>query len=845
MRKHEKAIEEKLEESQSQEIGDTYRRLSKLYGVDMEELVYGEDGFMKTRYPQGFPDFAGDVIYSEKYWNEFEDWLKNAKGIILTNGNGAGDLDEELKVIIDFGDYKPWSGAISTYEQIRDANKLDELEAYLEDCYPEGITATQLNDILWFDSDAILRDLGLAKGDEEDVDESLKEHVNEEHTAIESDHVLQGVDNAVVDCKTDHKIIAHSEDEKPLDCKMEKPALEEPLASEEVNIKINEDIDLTDAEIKELEEDLKSIQKELTEAKKDDELPVDPEAAKLEVHTMLNDLVADEIEAINGYEEAKKEILDTPIAHKDNILDTIDHVEDEEKEHVDELIDATTEIPFDKEEASAPAVEEPVEEPVVEEEPFNQEFPEVEENLLKRSMQDVAFDSEVKVGDKIKINHLNGEDSSYDGKEGTVEHIDGIGQLHGTWGGLAVIPGVDEFEKVTNENLKESASKSTQLNESSLTFRSATWNSPNDKQEKIYAEARWNKGAPYSVTAITMRNSTQAGSKLFDRKYATKNQAMAAFNKLMTRLVKEYGDPIDDFTWKPDSDDYGTPAENTEEHADRVDSAKINEASSAEKRAYKNGGEDLDDLLIGKAVASLKNKSVRKAVGNALHDGDPEKVAELKKLLLNDPKFDDAEARYVKKAGAMERAGLIAEAKDETIDGIVVYAPYKANKDGDFWLCTTEDGLDANDRFCQDYSKAHKFASAAEAKKFCEDHGIEDFELLKIIHKNASITECTNMAAESDGKSLKEGAEEPDVFTPEEQEEYGCDEDGESIEGIDTFHHCGWCKEVFPETELRHEADFGWLCDRCIDALKSHGGPLTFIENESLNKDDSQKPVQE
>lgn len=33
----------------------------------------------------------------------------------------------------------------------------------------------------------------------------------------------------------------------------------------------------------------------------------------------------------------------------------------------------------------------------------------------------------------------------YNGKEGVVEHVDGIGQLHGTWGGLAVIPEVDTF----------------------------------------------------------------------------------------------------------------------------------------------------------------------------------------------------------------------------------------------------------------------------------------------------------------------------------------------------------------------------------------------------------------
>ena len=31
-------------------------------------------------------------------------------------------------------------------------------------------------------------------------------------------------------------------------------------------------------------------------------------------------------------------------------------------------------------------------------------------------------------------------------QEGVIEHIDGIGQLHGTWGSLAVIPEADDFE---------------------------------------------------------------------------------------------------------------------------------------------------------------------------------------------------------------------------------------------------------------------------------------------------------------------------------------------------------------------------------------------------------------
>lgn len=67
---------EVLEESQAQEISSEYRRLSKEYGIDFEDLVYGEKGFMKTKYPEGFPDFAGDVIYSKKYWDELVEFAK-------------------------------------------------------------------------------------------------------------------------------------------------------------------------------------------------------------------------------------------------------------------------------------------------------------------------------------------------------------------------------------------------------------------------------------------------------------------------------------------------------------------------------------------------------------------------------------------------------------------------------------------------------------------------------------------------------------------------------------------------------------------------------------------------
>ena len=52
----------------------------------------------------------------------------------------------------------------------------------------------------------------------------------------------------------------------------------------------------------------------------------------------------------------------------------------------------------------------------------------------------------VKVGDKIKIIQMNGE-PQYSGKTGVVEVIDDIGQIHGSWGGCVLIPGVDEYEE--------------------------------------------------------------------------------------------------------------------------------------------------------------------------------------------------------------------------------------------------------------------------------------------------------------------------------------------------------------------------------------------------------------
>lgn len=54
------------------------------------------------------------------------------------------------------------------------------------------------------------------------------------------------------------------------------------------------------------------------------------------------------------------------------------------------------------------------------------------------------------VGDFIQIIHMQGE-MNYDGKGGKITHIDSMGQLFGTWGGLAVIPEEDIFKIIKKE----------------------------------------------------------------------------------------------------------------------------------------------------------------------------------------------------------------------------------------------------------------------------------------------------------------------------------------------------------------------------------------------------------
>jgi hypothetical protein len=67
--------------------------------------------------------------------------------------------------------FNAWSGAVETKKAIIDADKAEEFEQLIEELYPDGLTDTTLNDLLWFDSEFIFESLGMAEEEDETEEE--------------------------------------------------------------------------------------------------------------------------------------------------------------------------------------------------------------------------------------------------------------------------------------------------------------------------------------------------------------------------------------------------------------------------------------------------------------------------------------------------------------------------------------------------------------------------------------------------------------------------------------------------------------------------------------------------
>ena len=65
--------------------------------------------------------------------------------------------NENLSLI----NFEAWSGAKDTKETIISEGKVDEFDSLIEELYPDGLSKTQLNDLLWFEEDWLYEMIGI------------------------------------------------------------------------------------------------------------------------------------------------------------------------------------------------------------------------------------------------------------------------------------------------------------------------------------------------------------------------------------------------------------------------------------------------------------------------------------------------------------------------------------------------------------------------------------------------------------------------------------------------------------------------------------------------------------
>ena len=72
---------------------------------------------------------------------------------------------------LNLRDFNTWSGATITKERIINEGKEEEFEELIEELFSDGLSATKLNDILWFEDEWIYSCLGIVSLEEEEEEE--------------------------------------------------------------------------------------------------------------------------------------------------------------------------------------------------------------------------------------------------------------------------------------------------------------------------------------------------------------------------------------------------------------------------------------------------------------------------------------------------------------------------------------------------------------------------------------------------------------------------------------------------------------------------------------------------
>ena len=132
----------------------TYKHSPEVFSSVMVRAANEDEAKQKLAVKKPGKDIVGVSVMSDDEVNDMTN-----RGMSLM----------EAKIVDDFSSYEPWDAAVSTFDNIQNAGKMDALEQLIDEMYPDGIDKTELNDLLAYESDWVYSMLDMPN--EEDVDE--------------------------------------------------------------------------------------------------------------------------------------------------------------------------------------------------------------------------------------------------------------------------------------------------------------------------------------------------------------------------------------------------------------------------------------------------------------------------------------------------------------------------------------------------------------------------------------------------------------------------------------------------------------------------------------------------
>jgi len=73
-----------------------------------------------------------------------------------------------IKKEMDLRDFQAWSGAVDTLNKLIELDLVEQAQELIEELNSEGLTDTELNDILWFEDEWLFEALGVNNDEDEE-----------------------------------------------------------------------------------------------------------------------------------------------------------------------------------------------------------------------------------------------------------------------------------------------------------------------------------------------------------------------------------------------------------------------------------------------------------------------------------------------------------------------------------------------------------------------------------------------------------------------------------------------------------------------------------------------------